>query len=106
MGWIARAREEGEYVFSSWAALVARRLKNHIRASQADGGSGSLTTPEFSEAADAGQLFDRVLAIRPVPAELRQLLIVLAAATLSVAAPLLMLLPLADIGRLLARVFL
>jgi hypothetical protein len=55
---------------------------------------------------DAAALFDRVIATRPIPIDLRQIVMVLATATVSALLPLLTLLPLADVAKRLAAILL
>lgn len=64
------------------------------------------TTSAFSSIPDGSSMFDRVLATRPIPAYLRQIVAVLAAALASILLPLVALLPLTDILRLLLSVML
>ena len=98
--------ERAEDVFSSWAALAARHISTQLVKSQREQGMAALSTSEISSMTDASALFDRVIATRPLPIDMRQVVLVVIVAVASVLLPLLGLLPLADILRRLSKILL
>lgn len=102
--WLAIERAQDS--FSTWGSVAARHLWVNLMAARREQLSQQLSTSEISSMTDASALFDRVLAARPVPIDIRQIAIVAAAAIFSTLLPLLALLPLGDIARRLASVLL
>lgn len=102
--WLAIERAQDS--FSTWGSLAARHMWMKVTEARSEHLSQQMSTSEISSMTDASALFDRVLAARPVPIDVRQIAIVAAAAIFSTLLPLLALLPLGDIARRLASVLL
>jgi hypothetical protein len=102
--WLAQERERD--AFSAWASIAAKHMSSRLLQSQREHVPTQLSTSEISSMTDASALFDRVLASWPVPIDVRQLTIVVLTAAVSTLAPLLALLPLAEILQRLARILL
>lgn len=101
--WIERERTEDQ--FSVWSSLVARHMSAQLSMSR-ERLAGQLGSSEISSMTDAAALFDRVIATRPIPIDVRQISLIVSVAVASTLFPLLTLLPLADILRRLAAIWL
>jgi hypothetical protein len=99
--WIERERAEDR--FSVWSSLAARHISTRLSMSP-EQLAGQLGTSEISSMTDASALFDRVIATRPVPIDMRQISLIVAVAVASTLLPLLTLLPLANILRRMAAI--
>jgi hypothetical protein len=100
------AQERAATVFGAWATLAARHMSSHLFASQRQPLPAQLSTAEISSMTDASSLFDRMVATRPVPITAPHVVLVMIAAIAPMILPLLALLPLAEILKQLAAVFL
>lgn len=102
--WLERERAEDS--FSVWSSRAAQGMSRQLSVSRHERLPEQLAGSEISSMTDASALFDRVLATRAVPIDLRQIALILVAAVVSTLLPLLTLLPLAAIARRLASILL
>lgn len=102
--WLERERAEDS--FSVWSSLAARGMSRQVSVSRQERVPEQLAGSEISSMTDASALFDRILATRAVPMDIRQVALIVIAAVVSTLLPLLTLLPLADISRRLAAILL
>jgi hypothetical protein len=100
------AIERAQDAFSSWGSLAAEHMSSRLTRASREHLPGQLSTSEISSMTDAASLFDRVIATRAIPVDMRQVIVVVVTALGSALFPLLALLPLADILRRLASILL
>ena len=102
--WLARQR--GEQAFTSWAVGAAAYLTERLDPKHLGELKEQLGVSEISSLTDASALFDRVLATFPAPIAVTHIVAVVGASILSIALPLLTLLPMNEIMRRLAEMLL